>query len=286
MSFDVPAASTFAFTPPQGVKVTEEKAPAAGEIPKQGTPPKAIGPKGEKPGKPGTAKSDGPTVIGKGWESVAMVRGVTATTGNGALDQLLAKAPTVQGSWGTGKVLTSKMVSALITDDGRVFVGLVTPDTLQAAAAKAPANREHTDPAPSAVTSRSGGGLSNPGASDRRAGPVVTRGLTKRFRGGQVAVDAVDLEVPAGSVFGFLGPNGSGKTTTIRMLLGLIAPTSGSVELLGEPMPKAHLQGPPARRRAGRRPRVLPVLDRAGQPAPVRRRRPHRRPPDPQGPRG
>ncbi|GAA1652488.1 ABC transporter ATP-binding protein [Kribbella alba] len=73
------------------------------------------------------------------------------------------------------------------------------------------------------------------------APPVVTRGLTKRFRSGQVAVDAVDLEVPAGSIFGFLGPNGSGKTTTIRMLLGLIAPTSGSVELLGRPMPKAQL---------------------------------------------
>ncbi|HEY3005720.1 MAG TPA: ABC transporter ATP-binding protein [Kribbellaceae bacterium] len=71
--------------------------------------------------------------------------------------------------------------------------------------------------------------------------PVVTHGLTKRFRGGQVAVDAIDLEVPAGSVFGFLGPNGSGKTTTIRMLLGLIAPTAGSVELFGEPMPKAQL---------------------------------------------
>lgn len=74
------------------------------------------------------------------------------------------------------------------------------------------------------------------------APPIVTRGLTKRFRGGQVAVDAVDLEVPAGSVFGFLGPNGSGKTTTIRMLLGLIAPTSGSVDLLGESMPKAQLK--------------------------------------------
>ncbi|MGH3460249.1 MAG: ATP-binding cassette domain-containing protein [Kribbellaceae bacterium] len=73
------------------------------------------------------------------------------------------------------------------------------------------------------------------------AAPVVTHGLTKRFRGGQVAVDGIDLEVPAGSVFGFLGPNGSGKTTTIRMLLGLIAPTAGEVELLGEPMPKAQL---------------------------------------------
>lgn len=79
------------------------------------------------------------------------------------------------------------------------------------------------------------------GSSPAQA-PIVTHGLTKRFRGGQIAVDAVDLEVPAGSVFGFLGPNGSGKTTTIRMLLGLITPTSGSVELLGEPMPKAHLR--------------------------------------------
>jgi ABC-2 type transport system ATP-binding protein len=66
---------------------------------------------------------------------------------------------------------------------------------------------------------------------------IVTRGLTKRFRGGQVAVDALDLAVPGGSVFGFLGPNGSGKTTTIRMLLGLVAPTSGDCELLGTPMP-------------------------------------------------
>lgn len=67
---------------------------------------------------------------------------------------------------------------------------------------------------------------------------VRTRALTKRFRH-QVAVDAVDLEVSAGSIYGFLGPNGSGKTTTIRMLLGLIRPTSGQVELLGRPMPGA-----------------------------------------------
>ncbi|MFI6449307.1 ABC transporter ATP-binding protein [Kitasatospora sp. NPDC050543] len=66
-----------------------------------------------------------------------------------------------------------------------------------------------------------------------------TRGLTKRFRGGQLAVDGLDLTVPRGSVFGFLGPNGSGKTTTIRMLMGLIAPTSGMAAVLGEPMPQS-----------------------------------------------
>jgi ABC-2 type transport system ATP-binding protein len=68
---------------------------------------------------------------------------------------------------------------------------------------------------------------------------VETTGLSKRFRGGQLAVDGLDLSVPRGSVFGFLGPNGSGKTTTIRMLLGLIEPTHGSARLLGEPMPRA-----------------------------------------------
>ena len=70
------------------------------------------------------------------------------------------------------------------------------------------------------------------------AGPAITTsGLAKRFRGGQLAVGGIDLAVPHGSVYGFLGPNGSGKTTTIRMLLGLVHPTSGSHELLGVPMP-------------------------------------------------
>ena len=70
------------------------------------------------------------------------------------------------------------------------------------------------------------------------AGPAITSaGLSKRFRGGQLAVDSIDLDVPRGSVYGFLGPNGSGKTTTIRMLLALVNPTGGRHELLGTPMP-------------------------------------------------
>ncbi len=65
---------------------------------------------------------------------------------------------------------------------------------------------------------------------------VETHGLTKRF-GRQSAVDDLDLAVPRGSVFGFLGPNGSGKTTTIRVVLGLAAATAGSVRVLGHDMP-------------------------------------------------
>jgi ABC-2 type transport system ATP-binding protein len=61
---------------------------------------------------------------------------------------------------------------------------------------------------------------------------VIARGLTKRF-GDFTAVDHVDFEVRRGEIFGFLGPNGSGKTTTIRMALGLLAPSEGQIEILG-----------------------------------------------------
>jgi len=70
---------------------------------------------------------------------------------------------------------------------------------------------------------------------------IESAGLAKSF-GGTAAVDGIDLRVPAGSVFGFLGPNGSGKTPTIRVLLGLINPSAGSWNLLGEPMPDAYMR--------------------------------------------
>jgi ABC-2 type transport system ATP-binding protein len=66
---------------------------------------------------------------------------------------------------------------------------------------------------------------------------VKTSGLTKRFGSpskGILAVDNLTIEVRQGNIFGFLGPNASGKTTTIGMLLGLIRPTSGSIELFGQ----------------------------------------------------
>jgi ABC-2 type transport system ATP-binding protein len=70
------------------------------------------------------------------------------------------------------------------------------------------------------------------------ANVIEVEGLRKEYqRGRTVAVDALDLAVPSGGVFGFLGPNGSGKTTTIRCVLGLARPTKGSVRLLGRPVP-------------------------------------------------
>jgi lantibiotic transport system ATP-binding protein len=65
---------------------------------------------------------------------------------------------------------------------------------------------------------------------------ITLDSLTKTY-GGFTAVDQVSFRAEPGRVTGFLGPNGSGKTTTIRMLLGLVAPTSGTVEVLGRPMP-------------------------------------------------
>jgi ABC-2 type transport system ATP-binding protein len=62
---------------------------------------------------------------------------------------------------------------------------------------------------------------------------VVTHELHKEFHGGPVAVDHLDLTIRRGEVFGLLGPNGSGKTTTIRMLCGLIMPTAGRALVVG-----------------------------------------------------
>ena len=66
---------------------------------------------------------------------------------------------------------------------------------------------------------------------------LETRGLTKTF-GSHDAVSELSLQVPTGSVFGFLGPNGSGKTTTIRMLLGLAEATAGDIRVLGHTIPR------------------------------------------------
>jgi ABC-2 type transport system ATP-binding protein len=66
---------------------------------------------------------------------------------------------------------------------------------------------------------------------------IAVRDLRKIY-GQKAAVDGLTLTVPRGCFYGFLGPNGAGKTTTIRMLMGLIPPTSGSIEILGLPMPE------------------------------------------------
>lgn len=72
---------------------------------------------------------------------------------------------------------------------------------------------------------------------DQVPSAIEIRDLRKVY-GDKAAVDGLTLTVPQGCFFGFLGPNGAGKTTTIKMLMGLAPPTSGSITLLGLPMPQ------------------------------------------------
>lgn len=77
--------------------------------------------------------------------------------------------------------------------------------------------------------------------ADARELAISTRGLRKTYRSRlrrRVAVEGLDLDVPVGGVHGFLGPNGSGKTTTIRMLLGLVRADSGTMTVFGERVPQ------------------------------------------------
>src|SRR4029078_80116 len=68
-------------------------------------------------------------------------------------------------------------------------------------------------------------------------GAVIEAEGLRKIYGGKVAVGGLDLSVPEGGVFGFLGPNGSGKTTKIRCLLGLVTATDGRAAVLGQPSP-------------------------------------------------
>jgi ABC-2 type transport system ATP-binding protein len=67
---------------------------------------------------------------------------------------------------------------------------------------------------------------------------IAIRNVTKRF-GQHVAVNDLSLDVPVGSIYGFIGPNGSGKTTTIRMIMNIILPDAGEMSVLGQPVASA-----------------------------------------------
>jgi len=121
VSFEVPPAAQFSFNPPPGTKVTE------------GTLPVHQGPSA------GEAKRtrDAIRTVGSGWTTVAVLPAPTPSDtgrGSGPLGGFLEQLPRVDGSWGSGRLMTSTLVSALITDDGRLIVGMVPPDLLYAAA--------------------------------------------------------------------------------------------------------------------------------------------------------
>ena len=106
----------------------------------------------------------------------------------------------------------------------------------------------------------------------RTGDPRPGKTYRSRRRGTRQALDGFDMQVEAGQVHGFLGPNGSGKTTTLRTLLGLIRPNGGRMTLLGQEVPAAL---PEVAGRVGaivESPQFFPQLHRAGHPVAARRR--------------
>jgi outer membrane lipoprotein-sorting protein len=120
ISFDVPSAAQFTFNPPPGAKVTE------GKLPTHQAPPAGAAERARQAVK----------TVGSGWTTVAVLPAPTpdGSRDSGSLGTFLDQLPQVSGSWGSGRLMTSTLVSALITDDGRLIVGMVPPDLLYAAA--------------------------------------------------------------------------------------------------------------------------------------------------------
>lgn len=125
ITFATPGASVFRFTPPAGAKVTTTTLAAPQQY---GTGARRSAPTGERP-----------DVIGTGWTAVVAVPRVQlgSAAGNQQLSTLLRSAQRVTGTWGSGRILRTALVTALLTDDGRLYVGSVTPAVLQQAAASA-----------------------------------------------------------------------------------------------------------------------------------------------------
>ncbi|MFE7896533.1 outer membrane lipoprotein carrier protein LolA [Streptomyces sp. NPDC057424] len=144
VSFAKPAASTFDFTPPKGAKVTEEKDSGTDF----GTAPGKDSGKGEAPGHApkagghfgkGLGGPDGMKTIGEGWNAIATFdtggEGVPSGGAGGDLGGFMdSLGDKVHGKFGSGTVFSTRLVNALITDDGKVYAGLVTKDALVKAA--------------------------------------------------------------------------------------------------------------------------------------------------------
>jgi outer membrane lipoprotein-sorting protein len=133
ISFTTPDAQEFKFNPPPNTKVTEAS-------PKELQQEHAKAMQEKQQRKPALAAS--PKVIGKGWTSIVSLKMPASSAAGGKKDdsaqmqQALNILPKVSGSWGSGHLLSGSLFSALITDDGRVFIGAVTPAALEAAATK------------------------------------------------------------------------------------------------------------------------------------------------------
>ncbi len=124
VSFTVPDDEQFAFNPPPGTKVTTS---TPDEIEKERDD--------RVPAQKPAAGEVAPTVVGKGWTSVMVAKLPSGGSAESAVAGVLDSLPKVSGSWGSGRLLSGALFSALVTDDGRVLVGAVAPEKLYEAAA-------------------------------------------------------------------------------------------------------------------------------------------------------
>jgi outer membrane lipoprotein-sorting protein len=141
ISFARPDPEQFRFNPPPGAQVTEQSAPTK---PDATAPDKTPGEKNPGAKEPGATERPF-AVVGQGWTRVLVTRAPTVDSPGGTsrddgpgglnLGALVAALPHVSGAWGSGRVLQSRLFSALLTDDGRLLVGAVTPQRLAEAAA-------------------------------------------------------------------------------------------------------------------------------------------------------
>lgn len=149
ISLAKPGDEEFHFTPPPGTTVTEGTDLGDSHAGTSGTPdPAGTGKDTSKDTGKDTSKGTGKgtqRIVGKGWTAVAIIPDVTLpTAGSGSesgrssstgdLTAILGRLPRVSGSWGSGRLLTGNLFSALLTDDGRLVVGAVSPDVLYQAA--------------------------------------------------------------------------------------------------------------------------------------------------------
>jgi len=137
ISFDRPDAAQFTFNPPAGTKVTElaDQVKAA----EGGKDAKALQDKiaKEKAARQQQPAGERPQIIGEGWTTVVMAKVDQKGSGGDepAIAGLLGQLPKVSGAWGSGRLFTSHLATGLLTDDGRVFFGAVSPEKLYEAAA-------------------------------------------------------------------------------------------------------------------------------------------------------
>ena len=147
VQFRAPADDVFHFTPPPGAKVTEKSLSGSGPGKVEGghggpaKPPASSGGGGGPAKPPAPSGGGGPAVLGDSWTSVLVLRDVNLGSGGSGQDaailrQLLGTATPVQGAFGHGRLLRTTLLTVLLTDDGKVYAGAVTPAAIQAAAAQ------------------------------------------------------------------------------------------------------------------------------------------------------